>query len=156
VTAVEKNLSVEQGATFKFFFQWRVPTGPTTSAPRNLTGWVIRMEARKSQKGVLVLSASTTDGKIDLGVDPENPATDPDLDQTDPNRFPVINPGIPNPSNGWVRLRLTDDDTDLLTSASTRYDMEAEAPNGDVYRLMQGSINVSANITQMADDPAME
>lgn len=152
MVAISRDLFIEQGATFYFHFQWRTPAANGTTTPKNLTGWTVRMQVRKNQQSALILDASTTNGKIRLGVDPEDPATDPDLDQTNPNLYPPTNPGVPQPSNGWIRLRLTDEDTDILNTTG-RYDLEAESPRGDVYRLLQGGVSVSGNITQDADDP---
>lgn len=137
MVAVSKDLFIEQGATFNFYFQWRAASGATT-VPRNLTGWIFRMQARASQKSSpILIDASTTNGKITLGDDPNTALAN-------------------DPTNGWVRISLTDDDTDLLTFKSARYDLEAEDTAGNVYRVLQGNITVSPNITQEADDPAQE
>ena len=136
MTAVSKNIFIEQGTTFTMSFQWRTPTGVgDATAPKNLTGWIFRMQARTKQQGIVAIDATTANGKITLGIDP----TDSGAAVT--------------PTNGWVRLKLTDDETDLLAIAATKYDLEAESPTGDVYRLLQGSVTISPNITQEPEDP---
>lgn len=130
MTAVVRPLYVEQGATFKLGFTWHqegpvVDGVPTAGDPFDLTGWVARMEFRKNQQTPVLASASTTDGKIILT------------------------------SAGRVDIKLTDEDTDALTSKSCQYDLEMESPEGDVYRVLQGTVTVSPNITQDSGEPVL-
>lgn len=97
------------------------------------------MQCRKKQKDPLLFEANTTNGKIILGDDPNTVGVEAD------------------PTNGWITLKLPPTDTNLLVTASARYDLEAVDPNNvDVYRLLKGSITVDGNITQVAEDPPME
>lgn len=147
MTAVKRNLYIEQGATFIWAFQWcSVETdvdgnivyddngNPVASDPRDLTGWQVRMQVRKTQGAAPLLDGSTVNGKITLGKDPE------DVEAT------------PDPTNGWVWIEFEDEDTDLITSATSKYDIEAEDPDGRVYRLWQGTVTTDPNITQEDGD----
>lgn len=144
MTAVKKDLYIEQGTTFVLPFQWCTAgvDAVTPGPPRDLTGWQVRMQVRKSQGEPVQINATTTNGKIVLGWDPNNLATDPT----------ALPAGTPDPANGWITVYLTDDDTDLLNTKTGKYDLEAESPAGRVYRLLQGVVTVDPNITQESDD----
>lgn len=149
MTATPKDLYIDQGATFVLSFQW---CGPGTvdangvlqpGPPKDLTGWTVRMQIRKTQGQPALADASTTNGKITLGAQWGDATTDPDLG------------GTPAPTNGWIKVKLTDADTDAITSKSAKYDLEAEDTNGNVYRLLQGNVTVDPNITQTGTDPVV-
>lgn len=129
MTAVVRPLKIEQGATFTLGFVWH-QAGPvvdgevTPGDPYDLTGWVARMQIRKAQQSPALVDASSTNGKITLGG-----------------------------ATGRIDVKLTDEDTDLLTTKTALYDLELENPTGDVFRLLQGPVTVDPNITQEADDP---
>lgn len=139
--AVQRDLYIEQGATFSLHFQW-CGQGPvvdgvvTPGDPHDLTGWIARMEVRKAQHETALASATTTNDKIHLGAIPGD--WDATLD----------------PTNGRIEVRLEAEDTDLLSIRTLKYDLEVEDPEGTVYRLLQGSVTVDPNITQvLPDDP---
>lgn len=139
MAAVEKDLFVEQGATFRFPFQWCSPAAGNTLAPRDLTGWTFRMQARRKQSATpIIIEANTENSKIVVGTDPSDD---------------IMGNPTPDPTNGWVTIHLTAEDTEILNVATCRYDLEAVAPNDDVYRLLQGVIRVSPNITQGVGEP---
>ena len=127
------DLYVEQGATFTLEFTWREPdtvdeTGTVTAvgAPHNLTGWDARMQFRPAQGATALLSASVATGE-----------------------FAIDGP------NGKVSLKLTDEQTDTLNRAKLLYDIELEDTAGNVYRMLQGKVTVSPNITQLPTDPVV-
>lgn len=143
MTAINKPIYFEQGATFIWAFQWCYVTtdidgnivldaagNPVPGTPRDLTGWQMRMQVRKTQLSTPLLDGSTLNGKIVLGRDPNNLA------------------GPDDPTNGWVWVEFSDEDTDLITSATAKYDLEAENPEGQVFRLWQGTATTDPNITQ--------
>lgn len=140
MTAVKKDIYIEQGATFILHFQW-CEQGPivngeaTVGDPYDLTGWKARMQARKDQQSPAIIDATTENGKIVLGAIPGDWDATPDL------------------TNGRIELRLTDEDTDLLSLKTAKYDLEVEDPEGRVFRMLQGVITVDPNITQEPDDP---
>lgn len=150
MTAVKKDLYIEQGATFILPFQWCLPgvDASTPGNPRDLTGYIFRMQVRKSQQDTALVDATGGtggNGKIVAGWDPDDPATDPTITPA----------GTPNPANGWVTIYLTDTDTDGITAKTAKYDLEAEDPDGKVYRLLQGAVTTDPNYTQSATDPVV-
>jgi hypothetical protein len=130
MTAVKKDLYIEQGATFGLSFVWSDGTEAASPGdPVDLTGAVARMQFRKSQAQAALLSASS-DGsspRITLGG-----------------------------SDGTISILLTDADTDSLTSKLLMYDLEVELADGTVVRLLQGKVTVDPNITQLPGDPVVE
>jgi len=140
MAAVVKNLEIEQGTTTRISFQWR--TAPEYGAePRDLTGWKFRMQGRRRQQDPLVLiNATTENGKIIPGADPTVHGSE----------------AAPDPTNGWVTIKLSESDTNVLTMRSFVYDLEAVTPDGEVYRLMKGTVAVDANITQIEGEPVVE
>ena len=151
MAAAEKELDVEQGATFFLGFTW-YPPGPTdpetglpTGSPHDLTGCTARMQMRKKQGDPILLTATSED--------PGDPL-DPLLVAAGAGRITLG--GV----TGRIEITLTDEDTDLLTFSQGRYDLEVEWPQqpGElrprVDRVLQGKVNVSPNITQVeGDDP---
>lgn len=142
MAAVPKPLVIEQGATFVLGFTWH-DEGPVVSGvvtpgdPKDLTGCIVRMQIRQSQGSpVLVTATSESSG-------------------TGADRIKVNDP------TGRIEVTLTDEDTDLLTSATCVYDLEIEWPiqSGEIRprvdRLLKGSITVDPNITQESDDPVV-
>lgn len=124
MTAVNRPLEIEQGATFTLGFNWHqagpVVDGVTTAGdPYDLTGWIARMQIRKAQASPVLLAASTENGKIVLGG-----------------------------ATGRIDIKFSDEDTDSLTTRSALYDLELENAAGDVWRLLEGSVSISPNITQ--------
>ena len=144
MTAIKRNMYIEQGTSFDFPFRWCNPGDPdpsTPGTPKDLTGWTFRSQMRKNQQAPTQVDASTANGKIIAGIDPDDPTTDPQLG------------GTADPTNGWIMLRLNDADTDGISSKTSMYDLEAESPEGKVYRLLQGSVSVDPNVTQKPEDP---
>lgn len=127
MTAGRVDLYIEQGATYRRTWRWNtVSTDGLVLTPINLTGYIARMQIRRSQGAPATVSLTTENGGITLGG-----------------------------AAGTVTVYMTDDQTDLLQPKSAVYDLELEAPNGDVYRFIQGRITVDPNITQEADDPIL-
>ena len=138
MVAVKRDLYIEQGASFIEPFQWCRNDGtedaPVVGDPYDLTGYEARMQVRKKQHMPAKVDATTANGKIVLGKDPETGAVDL--------------------ATGWITILLSDEDTDLLDSKTMLYDLEVVDPTGFVYRLLEGSITVSPNITQdQTEDP---
>ena len=126
MTAVTKDLFIEQGATFALGFNWFRESTIVTGEPGaayDLTGAIARMQVRTSQQSSIITEASTVNGKIICG----------------------------GPS-GRVDIKLTAADTDLISVKGALYDLEVEMVGGDVYRLLQGKVVMSPNITQKPTD----
>lgn len=121
MTAVNRPIMIEQGATWTLGFNWHMAgvDAGTPGVAYDLTGWIARMQIRKRQGSPLLLEATSENGKIVLGG-----------------------------TSGRVDIKFTDEDTDGLTTASASYDLELENPGGDVFRILEGTVSVSPNITQ--------
>lgn len=124
MVASSRDLFIEQGATFTFGFQWVRETSENVYDPVNITGYKIRMQIREKHGSPVLISATT-----------EN------------NFFVIV-----TPTEGRVRLTLPAVETDKLTKTPLKYDIEMVSPAGDVFRVLQGNVKVSPNITQ--DEPA--
>lgn len=125
MSAVNRDLDVEQGATFRLGFTWSAIDGldsagqPIPGAPYDLTGCTARMQIRQSFGTPVLVSVKDGDG-ITLGG-----------------------------PTGTVTVEISDERTDVLDGLrSARYDLEVEFPSGDVYRLLQGAVAISPNITR--------
>lgn len=122
-------LTIEQGATFELRFQWCLDSTVTPGQPGDpidLTGAVLRMQIRKTQQAPVLVEA-TSDGTA-----------------------PFITHDGPG---GTVTVKLPAEETNKLSSKQPLYDLEVLLPGGDVYRLIEGVITVSPNITQAAGEP---
>lgn len=120
--AVNKPLYVEQGATFVMSFLWVMESETEPGQPGlayDLTDCTARMQIRRTISQPVILAATTENGKIEI-----------------------------NGPDGQITVKLTDEDTDTLRLRSARYDLEVEFPSGDVYRLLEGRIQISLNVTR--------
>lgn len=101
MTAVKRNLYIEQGATFVLHFQWCATTEvdgeQVPGDPHDLTGWKARMQLRVRPGSDVLVDATTENERIVLGAVYDDPAADPD------------------PTNGRIEIRLSDEDTQALT-----------------------------------------
>jgi hypothetical protein len=117
MAAARIKLSIEQGATFTKTVTWK--TGKP-ALPVDLTGCTARMQVReKIEAAEVLLSLSTTDGRITLG-------------------------GVA----GTVNLRVEAEDTAEIVWKTGVYDLEIEFADGTVRRLFSGSIGVSPEVTR--------
>lgn len=117
---IKQNLRIYQGATFCHRWTWRSGTTPGNATPVDLTGCKARMQVRPEvSSGVVLLAASTDDGRIRLG-------------------------GVA----GTIELYLHDEETANLSFEYGVYDLEIEFANGEVRRLFYGSVNLSPEVTR--------
>ena len=101
-------------------FQKTLTWKDSSGNPINLTGYTARMQFRRSAASADVLySATTTNGKITLG-------------------------GVA----GTVALVLPAADTELFDFGCAVYDLEVESSGGTVYRLLEGGVEVSLEVTR--------
>lgn len=88
--------------------------------PIDLTGYTARMQIRKTVKSSdAILSLTTENGRITLGD-----------------------------AEGTITLEVDAEDTADLTEFCGVYDLEVEASDGTVTRLIQGQIEVSREVTR--------
>lgn len=122
---------MEQGATKVWGFVWRNedPLQPgVPGAPVDLTGCTARMQIRKKQGEPILVEA------VSDGADPE-----------------IILGG----ATGQITVKLSAEQTSMLTSKTSQYDMEIVMPNGDVHRAVEGTITTKPNITQLPSEPVV-
>jgi hypothetical protein len=92
----------------------------SSETPIDLTGYTARMQVRKTVKSSdTILSLTTENGRITLGDDA-----------------------------GTITLEVDAEDTADLTEFCGVYDLELEAGDGTVTRLLQGQIEVSREVTR--------
>ena len=88
--------------------------------PVNLTGYTARMQFRKNKNATEVLfSGTTSNGIITLGG-----------------------------TAGTIAIRIPATTTDDFTFGCALYDLELESAGGIVYRLVEGSVEVSKEVTR--------
>lgn len=123
--AETRNITIEQGATFTWQFGVREDdgNGNPSAVPIPLTGSTLRMQIRKAQGEQVLLEATSGDGLSHDGA------------------------------GGNVTVVLPPSKTNLLTSKSCRYDMEADFGGDDVTRLVEGAVTVKPNMTQDPGEP---
>lgn len=131
MTAIKKDLYIEQGTTFRMGFTWTkesATTPGTAGVPYDLTYAIARMQVRKTQQQPVIVDATS------IGPLPK-----------------LVLGG----ANGRIDLCLTDEDTDLIAVKAAVYDLEVEMSSGgtivgggDTFRLLQGAITMSPNVTQ--------
>lgn len=110
------NIMVEQGSTFILSIVWKDPTG----VPYDLTGYVARMQLRRSLSDTTVLlEATTTNGYIVLGT-----------------------------TGGTVDVSIPAAVTAALNFVDGVYDIELESGAGIVKRLIQGAVELSKEVTR--------
>jgi len=124
--AAKKNLSIEQGATWRdsYVLLQSAPVGTPVAdmLPVDLTGYSARMQVRPDYASATVL--------VDLTV---------------------ANGGITiTAAAGKISLYISAADTSALafTDTTAVYDLELIEPAGDVIRLLRGSISLSPEVTK--------
>jgi hypothetical protein len=116
MTAATHNFVIEQGATFRQALIWK----DSDQVPVNLTGYVARMQARRSRTAEdAVVDLSSTTGGITLGG-----------------------------ATGQITLNISAAVTETYTWPRAFYDLELVAPTGVVTRLLQGELEVSVGFTR--------
>jgi hypothetical protein len=122
--AAKYDLHVETGATFRLSFVYGRRTGATdvdgnpVVEPYDLTGCTARMQIRQSIGRDVLVQADT-----DAGIVIDGPA-------------------------GRIVVTLTDEQTATLVVRRGVYDLEVEYPSGDVVRVLEGKVTISANVTR--------
>lgn len=130
MTAVDRPIYIEQGATFTMGFNWyrESPPNSGTQVPYDLTGCIARMQIRKSQQVAPIVDALSTGGA------------------------PMIVLGT---VDGRFDIKIPATATSLLATRSALYDLEVEMTNGDVHRLLKGVVTVDPSITQAVAEPVV-
>lgn len=94
------------------------PVWKIDNLPVNLTGYSAKMQVRQFTDSAVTVELSTANGKI------------------------VIAPGL-----GQINLTLTATQTAALTANTYQYDLNLTAPDGYVYKILQGAFVVNESVT---------
>jgi len=116
------NIVIEQGATFQKKLTWADDiTFPLAGNPIDITGYTARMQLReeKDSPDPAILELTDANGRITIGG-----------------------------ANGEIDLFIDDADTETLTIESGFYDLEIESPAGIVTRLVEGTFQLSTEVTR--------
>lgn len=109
---------IEQGATLDLAMTWYGDEAKTII--RDLTGWLGRMQVRRSKSDtVKALDLTTANGGVVLAA-------------TAPN----------------IRLFATDEATEAIEIKKGVYDLELEEPSGKVWRVLEGKCLISKDVTR--------
>ena len=117
--AVNVDLGIDKGATFQHTFKWFTESAGVKT-PVDLSGYVGRMTIRDQKGGILLASLTTGNGGIILEAGGEK---------------------------GRIDLFIADSVTDAYTWSTGVYDLELDAPSGNVRRLVQGRVAASDSVT---------
>ena len=118
MAAGKYTITIEQGATFTLDLTWEDSDGNAV----DLTGYSARMQVRASK------SATTT--LLDIPTDTNTSIT---LGGT----------------QGTIAIRIEDDVTEALDAPQTAfYDLELEAGDGTVTRLLEGGVTITEEVTR--------
>lgn len=129
MSATIVDLTIEQGATYNLGFTWSQDDNGQPGEPMDLTGSVIRMQIRRTQQSPVLVEALST------------------------GPSPMITHGG---TTGHIQVKIPPEATNLLTSKTARYDLEVVLPGTDVYRVIEGTVTVSPNITQILGEPIVK
>jgi hypothetical protein len=118
---LKNSYRIEQGASFWWRLLWKEHAVDLTG--KDLTTWSARMQIRErvDSTAALVSLTSGIEGGITL--------TDGTGDSN-------------------IEIYMTPDQTELLNVENCVYDLELEDDSGDVFRLLEGSVSVSLNVTR--------
>lgn len=113
---------IEVGATYKFSFTYK---NKTTNTPVDLTGVTAKMQIRKAYTdAAYLLELSTENGRISIDI-----------------------------PTGRFSFLVTDEVTstlipDIMPKQKCVYDLELYWPNGEVQRLLEGTVQVKMEVTR--------
>lgn len=99
-------------------FTRKIVWADQTGTPVQFSGYSAKMQIRDGKTKALLMELSTLNGRIMLGL-----------------------------TNGEIMLVLSALDTADITWRTGVYDLELTSANGDVTRLLQGSVSVSRGVT---------
>lgn len=117
------NLFIEQGATFTRLIEieYPDPDDVTIMLPYDLTAHSASMQIRRTiDSSTAQITLTDTNGRIEMQ---------------------------PSGTENAMRLTLTPDETSTLTSDGV-YDIEIEDANGDIQRILKGTVTLSLQVTR--------
>lgn len=142
-TPGEYDLSIYRGDTMEWVFHLMsgggavAPPGGAPGvdvpAPIDITGWRFKAEIRSAIDGAL------------WGSLHRMPSVNPHLDPADPGDWWAVAEEM---RNGWVRMRLTPDQSKLIQGNGV-WDLEATTPDGWVKTLIFGKVTKAGDVTTL-------
>ena len=118
MAAGKLNIEIEQGSTFKHRLQLK-----SGNLPLNLTGFIARMQIRKTVEDALALLSLSNVLVGGSGL-------------------------IITPTTGEIDIQISATDTAKLRIVSGVYDLEIESSAGEVTRIIQGVVTNSREVTR--------
>lgn len=111
------NIVADQGSTLSRTIVWKDPA----KKPILMAGYTARMKVRASNTSNTILSLTTENGRITLGL-----------------------------TNGQIQLYVSDEVMATIPEGKYLYDLEMVAPSSDlyVYKLLQGNFVVRPEVTR--------
>jgi hypothetical protein len=120
MAAGQYNFEIEQGATLSKPLVIQNEDGSGV----DLTGFIARLQARKTKAdSEVLLDLTTENGGLDITI-------------------------VPSPLSSTITLSIDDDATAALNFTSALYDLEIQAADGTVQRLLEGKVTVSREVTR--------
>lgn len=119
MAAATYKLVIEQGSTFRLLLRLTNADGTTP----DLTGYTARMQIRETLDSPQPLYELTTQDRPAGGITIDGPA-------------------------GTIALRVSAADTTALAWPRGVYDLELQAPDGDVGKLLKGEVVVEREVTR--------
>lgn len=121
MVATKEDLYIEAGATFDRSWVWRETLeNGSLGDPVDLTGYTARMHIRRTLVDPdILVDANTENEQIILGG-----------------------------TAGTVQVLIPDEVTEEIGVTAGVYDLELESAGGYVYRLLEGKVKVSPNVTR--------
>lgn len=121
MSAAHRDLTIDIGATWEYTVVWK----DENSTRIDLTGCTAKMHIRDREGGDLILALTTENNRIRLQEDADSVGE----------------------TQGVIRLTIDANATDAITRTSGVYDLKIYFTNGDVWRLLKGSVAFVAAIT---------
>lgn len=118
MAAATKNITIEQGATFRLPLVYQTKDDQGNVTPVDVTTYTARMQIRQSVASDTALLSLETGSGITMGA------------------------------NGAIDIEATPAQTAALNIRSGVYDLELQAGDGRVTRLLQGKVTVSPEVTR--------
>lgn len=118
---LKNNRRIEQGSSYWWSLMWKDSAEDVNG--KNLLQWAARMQIREFKDSPTALVSLTSDpgGGITLGD---------------------------GAGESNILVYIEPDETDLLTASTAVYDLEMVDPGDDVFRLLEGEVAISLNVTR--------
>lgn len=120
MTPAKTDLTIYQGATFKKVFHWYTSKKQNNGQPVDLTGCAVRMQIRPRHTSDEIIHDLTINNHIT----------------------------ITNAVEGEITINIPAVVTEAFTFQKAAFDIEVVFENGDVFRIIEGGVSLSLEITR--------